>query len=342
MYTIDHELRRTRIGASEIAAVAGLSPYAGPLDIYAEKLGLSEPFQGNERTKWGNIMEPVIAHRYSVEHPEVLVSGDGTSTYLHADHEWAAATPDRVVCKAGGAPVLLEIKTAGVRQAKYWGEPWTDRVPEHYLAQVHWQMFVINNRACGARDPLFSEVVSEAHLAVLIGGNDYREYVVPRDEEFEGMLFDAAHSFWHHNVLGQAPPDATAPGELKRYVERAYGEHGQTLVEVEDLADKARDLASVKEELKALYRRKDDLEASFKAAIAEDAGVEGSWGRATWKAPKASSSTDYKTAMSDFRDRVVAWFADDAIQTAFDEAIAKATTQKTNSRRFYFRQTETT
>jgi len=34
------------------------------LDVYSEKVGLKESFEGNERTMWGTILEPVIADQF--------------------------------------------------------------------------------------------------------------------------------------------------------------------------------------------------------------------------------------------------------------------------------------
>ena len=54
------EERQRYIGGSDVAAIAGLSPYRTALDVYAEKKGLAAPFEGNEFTYWGKELEDVV------------------------------------------------------------------------------------------------------------------------------------------------------------------------------------------------------------------------------------------------------------------------------------------
>ena len=44
-----------------------------------------------------------------------------------------------------------------------------------------------------------------AHIAVLIGGNDYRQFKYTRDLELENKIIDAACSFWDAVQSGIAP-----------------------------------------------------------------------------------------------------------------------------------------
>ena len=51
-----HEERKKAIGGSEIAAILGYNNYKSPYAVYAEKLGLSEGFEGNIATEVGNVL----------------------------------------------------------------------------------------------------------------------------------------------------------------------------------------------------------------------------------------------------------------------------------------------
>ena len=55
-----HERRREFVGASEVAAILGLSPYSKPFDVWAVKKGIVEPFKGNEATRLGQTLESSI------------------------------------------------------------------------------------------------------------------------------------------------------------------------------------------------------------------------------------------------------------------------------------------
>ena len=81
------DIRKTGIGASEIGAVAGLSPYAGPLDIYLRKLELVEDNAG-EAALWGQRLEPIIAEEYERRTGIKLSQGE---TRRHPKEPWIIA-----------------------------------------------------------------------------------------------------------------------------------------------------------------------------------------------------------------------------------------------------------
>lgn len=59
-------LRRNTLGASEIAAVCGMDPFAGPWDVWADKLGLDirEEFAESDM---GHLFERPLLEHYSQE-----------------------------------------------------------------------------------------------------------------------------------------------------------------------------------------------------------------------------------------------------------------------------------
>jgi len=56
------EMRRTGLGGSDAAAALGLNRYSSPYKLFCEKLGLVPDFVGNERTRWGKLLEDVVAN----------------------------------------------------------------------------------------------------------------------------------------------------------------------------------------------------------------------------------------------------------------------------------------
>jgi hypothetical protein len=59
------EERRKGIGGSDAAAVAGLSRYRTPIQVYMEKLGLIDPPEENEAMYWGKKLEDLVAEEFS-------------------------------------------------------------------------------------------------------------------------------------------------------------------------------------------------------------------------------------------------------------------------------------
>lgn len=191
-----HAARAPGIGSSEIAAVLGLSPWESPFSLWHRKAGnVPVEIDDNPQMEWGRRLEPVIAAKFADEHPELSVVGCGT--YHAAGRSWQRANPDRLLfgpeqtSEPWDEPPIAVLEIKNVRSRDGWGDPDTDDVPIHYRTQVLWQMDVMG--------------VERAHLAVLIGGSDYREYLVEHDEGECAELRDAARAFLDSVDAGVAP-----------------------------------------------------------------------------------------------------------------------------------------
>jgi len=180
------ELSRYGLGASEIAAVAGLNPAASPWDVWMAKTGQSV-FVGNEFTDWGQRLEPAIRQAYAdkTKH-EVEVP---TSSMFHPLRQWQRATPDGIVYAADRSiDRLFQAKNVGEWQAK---RMWEDGVPDHVQLQEQWEMDVT-----GA-------VVAD--VAALVGGNDFRIATVHYDARLAADLVEIGAEFMRRLERGQPP-----------------------------------------------------------------------------------------------------------------------------------------
>lgn len=177
-------IRKTGLGASDAAPVAGISPFRSALEVYLEKTGQLPAQLETPAMRWGLKLEETIAAAYTEETGLSLEPGEFTR---HADYQWMIATPDRI-----GPDRLVELKTANAFAAGEWGDPGTDQIPEHYLLQVQHQMEVYE---CGRAD-----------VAVLIGGSDFRIYTVARNDALIRRLVEIEAEFWDR-VLSNRPPD---------------------------------------------------------------------------------------------------------------------------------------
>ncbi|MBA2057365.1 YqaJ viral recombinase family protein [Psychrobacter cryohalolentis] len=197
-------LRQSGIGGSDIAAIIGVSPYATAYDIYQSK---TQPV--NEETSefayWGTVLEDTVAREFSKR--SGLKIQNVNFLMRHPEHRWAIANIDRAIInpaikgnvrfKDGKLTTdqIVEIKTASEYVGKNWGSEESDEVPDQYQCQAQWYMGVTDTQVC--------------HMAVLIGGNKYRQYKIERHQDFIDYLFEAAESFWTNNVLAGVEPDAT-------------------------------------------------------------------------------------------------------------------------------------
>ena len=181
-------VRKDYIGASEAAAACGLSPWKTPYELWADKTSAIVIEQQSARMEWGNRLEAVVMLKYLEDLPPEAGTLEAPCQFqVSAEYPWMGCTPDGLLPDR-----VVEIKTAGLGQAREWGEPGTDAVPLQYLLQCTHQMIVCNRR--------------KADIPVLIGGNDYRVYSVDLDEELANLLITREREFWQH-VENKTPPE---------------------------------------------------------------------------------------------------------------------------------------
>lgn len=181
------QVRTRGIGGSDIAAIAGVSPWATPLSVYLDKIGEAPEQEETEAMRWGTILEDVVAREYARRHPEYRVRRVNRMLQ-HRDVPYFIANIDREIRRAGHPPMVLEIKTTSAWNAGSW----RDDVPDHVMCQVQWYLGILGWQT--------------AVVAVLIGGRDYREIEIARDDEIIGYLHEIGHRFWQEHVVPRVPP----------------------------------------------------------------------------------------------------------------------------------------
>ena len=169
-----HRLRMTGIGGSEIGIIMGLSKWASPYSLWAEKTGkvAREPVT-SEAAEWGNRLEPVIFDKFAECHPEWEV-WEAPGTFYHTEREWQRANPDGLI-KTEDGWAILEIKTA------QYEDDWVNGPPPTYNAQVQWYMNVFG--------------YPKTYFAVLFHGNKYAEYEVEASDWEQSVQLGAATMF---------------------------------------------------------------------------------------------------------------------------------------------------
>lgn len=131
--------RRNGIGASEAAAVLGLSPWQSRYALWAEKTGLVEPVDDpakEERFYAGKAMEPVIAKLFTRRTGIKVWRNTRNAITRHMQYPFIFCTLDGET--VDGA--VWEAKTADAWTAAKW----RDGVPEEIWIQVQHQMACAN------------------------------------------------------------------------------------------------------------------------------------------------------------------------------------------------------
>lgn len=257
------EARRSGIGGSDVAAVLGVSPWTSPLQLYLDKIGEAPPERETDQQLWGVLLEDVVAREYARRHGVTVQPGP--QMLRHPDYPWAFANVDRVV---DGGRRGVEVKTT-FWFAAGWGEPGTDEMPQHVVAQVAWYAGITG--------------IEEWDVPVLIGGSDLRVYRYRRDPGLEAMLLDVCGRWWREHVEARVPPAPRSSAEAALRWPRDTGDQVYASADVELTA---RALARVKAEIKRLEAERDGYELALKAELGDASVLVGADGRplATWKA----------------------------------------------------------
>lgn len=186
-----HTWRSRGIGATDAAAIAGLSKWSTALKVYNKKLGIEPASEDNNlNLELGNVLEPWLVDKFMENHNDTCTDclrgrlfADGWKhCSLDAECLWHTRTD------AGDSvePVIIECKTASS------ADDWVP-VPMGYYAQVQWQMGIT-----GARKAFFSVVV--------LGPNkEYFEREVDFDPEFYDGLVKTCTEFWN-DMENHVPP----------------------------------------------------------------------------------------------------------------------------------------
>lgn len=229
--------RKSGIGGSDVAAIAGLSPWRSPLDVYYDKLNIELgadsweemlPIGETSARYWGSVHESAIGKAYTA------VTGRKIQHYnrliVHPDKEYFIGDVDFLAyCEDGKRPVTpkgeivtdkgIECKTARYADEN-WGTNFTDEIPVWYLTQVQWYM--------GLRP-----ILQSFDVPVLFGGSDFRIYTVWQDITVINRLQAIAVDFWENHLKKQIPPPPRSLEEVQRFYGTA--KLGKTLMASQDL-----------------------------------------------------------------------------------------------------------
>ena len=259
------EARRSSLGASEIAAVAGIDPFRGAWDVWAEKMGLdiAEPVAGSDM---GHLFERPLLEYYSRQTGIALTYPE---TMRSPFESWMSATPDGLADDR-----VVQVKVVGANMAYKWD----NGVPEYVVCQVQWEMIV-------TRRPL-------ATVVACVGGTDYRALDVPADRELQNTLYAIGRDFWFDHVLAGVPPDPDASEECRKTIAARSRKHiADRIPASQELIDLAYQHKQLGASLVSLQEERDAIGNALRLAIGERSGFEWASGRCTWKPDKNGNRT---------------------------------------------------
>ena len=229
-----YKLREKRIGGSDIGAILGVNKYKSIIDVYIDKTEGSS-FEGNESTYWGHIHESTIMKEFGKRHKEFIVY---QAPYSVIDDFLIANLDGVLKDKENGEYGVLEIKTTNAYNYKDWDG---DVVPQYYYAQVQHYLMLTGYKF--------------AYIAVLIGGNHYKDFKIERNEEDIELIRNKATEFYNENILKLIPPMPDGSDAYMDHLKKKALEiENNEVIELVDFGEKVETLKNVTREKKELEK----------------------------------------------------------------------------------------
>ena len=255
------ELRRTGIGGSDAAVIAGLSRFRSEFELWADKKGKLPEKEPTEAMRIGVELEDYVARRWMEETGKKCIRRG--KMFGNRNYPWALANIDREV---RGENAGLECKTTN---------PFSDydfdggEVPPWYYAQCVHYMAV-----CG---------FDKMYLAVLVLGKGFYHYEIRRDEAEIKALMDAEKEWWEAHIVKDVmptPDGSEGAGEaLKSLFPKPTREESTPLYGADgDLEEYERLGAEIKE----LEKRREAAKQRVELALGDSARGESQRYRVSW------------------------------------------------------------
>lgn len=266
--------RKLGVGGSDMSIILGLSSYKTPYQLYLEKISDSldteEPTEPTEQQYWGHQLEGIIRDEFAKRNG---VSVETPDSIMHPDHDFLRGNVDGFIPQWNA---VLEVKCANQFMAGEWGEEGSDVIPMRYLVQVAFYCMIMDADC--------------AYIAVLIGGNEYRQFKYERDLELEGMLKREAMTFWQR-VQDRNPPEPTNHVDLRLMYPKHDPEKTKTINK--PIIEQLTKLSEIKNKIKQLSVDEETYKFNIMQYMedAECLANESGQAVATWKANKRGSRT---------------------------------------------------
>ena len=282
------ERRKSGIGGSDVAAVLGVSKWKTPYQLWLDKTSDKVEEKESDILHFGSVLEQVIADEYARRNNVKVLRRN--QMYRHPEFPELIANIDRYI--VGGK--ILECKTCNAFASAKFGEG-GDEVPDEYLLQVQHYMHVTGYHS--------------ADLAVLIGGNEYRQFSLKYDADLAHYAANKCVAFWNDYVVPQVPPPAIVQDNLTEYYKAVPG---ATIVASDEIAALCIEYKEENAREKAAKERKKAIASQIKLFAKECEFITDNAGKtiATWKKGKDKATVDWEAfaAAKGITDEDMAFF----------------------------------
>lgn len=193
--------RHYGIGASDAAAILGLSPWRSNVQLWIEKTGVpkAEDSVKNTAVQLGNVLENPVREVFRAKHPELNLEYYPFDILYQDSLPWLRATLDGEITEMEtGRRGIYEGKTATCMKKADWAK-WSTGIPEYYLTQCIWQLKATDYDFVYLTAFLMNPERDKC---------EYREYLLEKADCIEDMEYITAEGvkFWRYVENKKMPP----------------------------------------------------------------------------------------------------------------------------------------
>lgn len=262
--------KRKTIGGSDAASVLGLSKYASPYSLWAQKTGLVVPedISDKESVRLGVDLEDYVAKRWMEATGKKLKRDN--HIILNSDYPFAHANVDRLVI--GEPDAGFEAKTTSsfeiLQQCR------SGKFPDSWYCQVTHYMMVT-----GAK---------RWYLGVLVFGHGFFHFTIERNESEIGALVCAESAFFQ-NVENNIPPEVDGSDASMEALKTIYSDSRSEKVDLFPVETYILAYNNLSKQIKELERKKNESAAKIQKFMGTaDTGVYSN-GKVSWKTQERST-----------------------------------------------------
>lgn len=260
------ELRSRYIGGSDAATIVGLNPYSSPYSLWAEKTKRLPSFEGNLATEVGSFLEDFIAKKWEQETGKKVRRVN--QSLINDKYPFAIANIDRDVI---GEDEGLECKsTSALNLSKFKNGEY----PANYYVQCVHYLAVTGKKRW--------------NLAVLIGNNEFKTFVIERDEEEIEALMREEEEFFHY-INTDTPPVIDGTESTTKSLSKVYPNSNETNVDLFPFTHQIQQIIALSEQIKNLETEKEKLSNEIKLFLKDAECGETKTHKVSWKSASRSA-----------------------------------------------------
>lgn len=234
------------IGGSDVATILGVNPYKSKFTLWLEKTGqIPKPKVNNAYVEWGNLLEPVIREKFKKETGFKVYQNN--FVLQHDTHDFMLANIDgEVLDPRYGKRGILEIKTTREHNKKQWD----DGCPIMYHCQIQHYLEVCK--------------MDYAYVCCLIGGNDFKYYLVERNDFIIDRIIQEEMEFVRM-VKEHIPPEIGGSKSESEWLHEQFPLDNEQEISIPpSLEDLAIEYSELQKSIKKSQDRADEIKNQLK------------------------------------------------------------------------------